>query len=98
VKDISDELVILYQLHCKWRSKYLKEGMDMNALQTGEEWRFYCFQIEWKICLWPPGNDVQGTNQGAMFPTWFRLLTHTYLTRYFSVEGFHILSGPGLEI
>lgn len=45
VKDISDELAILYQLHCKWRRKYLKEGMDMNALQTGEEWRFCCFQF-----------------------------------------------------
>jgi transposase InsO family protein len=28
VKDISDELGIPYQLLCKWRSKYLKEGMD----------------------------------------------------------------------
>jgi len=50
----------------------------MNALQTGEEWRFCCFQIEWEICLWPPGNDVQGTNQGAMFSMWFRLLTTDY--------------------
>ncbi len=28
MKDISDELGIPYQLLCKWRSKYLKEGMD----------------------------------------------------------------------
>lgn len=28
VKDVSDELGIPYQLLCKWRSKYLKEGMD----------------------------------------------------------------------
>jgi len=37
-------------------------------------------------------------NHGAMFPTWFRLLALAYLARYFSVEGFHILSRLGLEI
>ena len=28
VKEISEELGIPYQLLCKWRAKYLKEGMD----------------------------------------------------------------------
>ena len=39
-----------------------------------------------------------GANQGAMFPTWFRLLSLAYLNRYFSQhELFTINSCPGYE-
>lgn len=36
-------------------------------------------------------------NQGAMFPTWFRLLSLAYLTRYFGMSQFKITVAPGLE-
>lgn len=36
-------------------------------------------------------------NHGGMFPTWFRTLSLAYLTRYFSIGQFKIMSVPGLE-
>ena len=39
-----------------------------------------------------------GINEGAMFPTWFRLLSLAYLTGYFGQQaGFKINKCPGYE-
>ncbi len=40
---------------------------------------------------------VSGKNCGGMFPTWFRILCLAYLARHFSIGGFYITPGPGLE-
>jgi hypothetical protein len=38
-----------------------------------------------------------GSDQGAMFPTWFRLLSLAYLSRYFGKHSFFLNSCPGYE-
>lgn len=40
---------------------------------------------------------ANAANSGAMFPTWFRILTLAYLAKHFCLEGFHIGRAPGLE-
>jgi hypothetical protein len=36
-------------------------------------------------------------NMGALFPTWFRVLSIAYMTRYFKIEGLKFTTGPGYE-
>ncbi|MFC1695075.1 hypothetical protein ACFL1C_02935 [Pseudomonadota bacterium] len=80
-----------------------KQEID-KTLMTAAEW-VLCNQVEdggFVFRLHEPlvyGHQemASGRNEGALFPTWFRLLSLAYLARYFGQEQFVINRAPGLE-
>ncbi len=75
-----------------------------EALRKGLHW-VLCNQVDdggfvfrlYEPLIYGHQEMSSGRGQGAMFPTWFRLLSLAYMARYFDVKSFSIKPAPGLQ-
>jgi len=98
-----DSIDILIRFH-PYVNKDLQERIDVS-LRSAMSWVLanqvndggFVFRL-YESFRYGSDNTSSKSNEGAMFPTWFRTLSLAYMTRFLSIEnGFVVTRCPGYE-